>query len=180
MNAAEQAQLINLLDREAIRQCLYTYSRGIDRCDESALRASYWPDATDRHGAYSGSAAGFIEVALKTLKAAPRMVHMIGNVAIVLKGSAAAVESYFQAFQHDRDSASKLRKTFLCGRYVDRFEKRGNEWRVAQRTVVYDWIEESPGMEGDDVTRFGVRNPNGKQKPDDSWYSLLAQSPFSD
>jgi len=179
MNAAERTKLNELLDRESIRQCLYTYCRGIDRCDGAALRASYWPDATDQHGAYRGSAEGFIDVALKVLKDSPRMIHMIGNVAIVLKGSAAAVESYFQAFQHDLDPAGMLRKTFLCGRYVDRFEKRGDEWRVAQRTVVYDWIEESPGLEGDDSTRFGVRTPNGKQEPGDPWYSLLESPPFS-
>uniref|UniRef100_UPI001952E840 nuclear transport factor 2 family protein n=1 Tax=Stenotrophomonas maltophilia TaxID=40324 RepID=UPI001952E840 len=49
-----------LLDKDAIRECLYRYCRGIDRQDEDALRASYWPDATDRHGPYSGSADGFI------------------------------------------------------------------------------------------------------------------------
>jgi hypothetical protein len=180
MNRAEQFQLAQLLDREAIRECLYSYCRGIDRRDEVALRSAYWPDATDRHGAFSGSAGGFIEAALETLKDAPRMIHMVGNISIVLKGDAAAVESYFQAFQHDHDPAGKLRKTFLCGRYVDRFEKRTGEWRVAQRTVVYDWIEEAPGLEGDDASRFGVRNPNGKHKPEDRWYDLLAQSPFSD
>jgi hypothetical protein len=114
------------------------------------------------------------------LETAPRMIHLIGNVTIVLKGSAAAVESYFQGFQQDRSPAGNLRNTFLVGRYVDRFEKRGDEWRVAQRTVVYDWIEQSPGEEGDDATRFRVRNPNGKQKPDDPWYALLAQPPFAE
>lgn len=180
MNTSERDQLGQLLDREAIRECLYSYCRGIDRCDEAALRSAYWPDATDRHGAYTGTAIGFIDAALKTLKDAPRMVHMIGNISITLKDKAAAVESYFQAFQHDRDPAGKLRATFLCGRYVDRFEKRGDEWRIAARTVVFDWIRETPGLEGDDASNFGVRNPNGQRKPADPWYALTAQAPFSD
>ena len=29
----------------------------------------------------------------------------------------------------------------VAGRYVDRFEKRGSEWRIAQRTGLYDWRE---------------------------------------
>jgi hypothetical protein len=179
MSPDHETKLAELLDREAIRECLYGYSRGIDRRDEAALRAAYWPDATDRHGAYSGSATGFLEYALKALAAGPRMIHLVGNVSIVLRGSAAAVESYFLALQQDRDPAGQPRKALLAGRYVDRFEKRGGEWRVAQRTVVYDWVEESPGQEGDEATRFGKRLPNGKQKPDDPWYALLAQPPFA-
>jgi len=179
VTAIEPARLQELLDREAIRECLYRYCRGIDRRDEAALRGSYWPDATDRHGAYSGPAGGFIERVLKMLETAPRLIHMIGNITIVLKGNAAAVESYFQGFKQERDPAGHLLNTFLVGRYVDRFEKRGDEWRVAQRTVVYDWIDRSPGEEGDDATRFRERSPNGKHRPDDPWYALLAQPPFA-
>ena len=172
-------QLQQLWDREAIRECLYTYCRGIDRCDETALRSAYWPDANDSHGAWKGSANSFIDSALKVLKSAQRGVHMIGNVSIVLRGELAAVESCFQAFQQDRDQSGQLRTTFLCGRYVDKFEKRGDAWRIADRTVVYDWIRTSPGQEGDDESNFGVRNPNGHRYPDDPWYLLLRQAPFA-
>ncbi|BEP46256.1 hypothetical protein GmRootV15_68450 (plasmid) [Variovorax sp. V15] len=63
-----QASLEALLDREAIRDCLYRYCRGIDRCDEAALRSAYWEDATDCHGAWKGSAEGFIAQALDKLR----------------------------------------------------------------------------------------------------------------
>ena len=160
-------------DAEAIRQCLYRYCRGIDRCDEAALRSAYWPDATDRHGPYAGSASGFIDWALPRRRGGARMVHLIGNVAIELHGAWAAVESYFQAFQIDRDAQSRPRETFLCGRYVDRFEQRsGGEWRIAARTVVYDWLHERAGPDGDEAARFGVRSPAGAPCPDDAWYAL--------
>ena len=49
------AQLVaELADREAIRDCLYRYCRGVDRCDEQMLRSAYWEDAYDDH---SGRAA---------------------------------------------------------------------------------------------------------------------------
>ena len=179
MTPSNEALLQNLLDREAIREAMYAYCRGIDRCDEAALRSAYWPDATDRHGAYNGSAIGFIDYAVKARTNGPRMIHLVTNISIVLKGNQAAVESYFQAFQHDNDPQGKLRETFMCGRYADRFEKRGGEWRIAARTVIYDWIKEAPGPEGDEATRFGARSPNGMQKPDDAWYALLAQPPFA-
>lgn len=172
-------QVKQLWDREAIRECLYAYCRGIDRCDPAALQSAYWPDAKDQHGAWKGTATGFVDYALKVLKDSPRGVHMIGNISIVLKGNFAAVESYFQAFQQDRDASGQSRTTFLCGRYVDKFEKRGDEWRISNRTVVYDWIRTGPGQEGDDETNFGVRNPNGRHSPDDPWYALLAQEPFA-
>lgn len=162
-----------LLDREAIRECLYRYCRGIDRADEQALRSSYWPDATDSHGAYRGSASGFIDQALPRLRDA-RMVHLIGNVMIALHGDTAAVESCFVAFQQDRDRDKAPRETLLCGRYVDRFERRGDEWRVAARTVVYDWIRHSPLPAALDAAAFGPRQPTGGKAPDDPIYVLLA------
>lgn len=164
-----------LLDREAIRDCLYRYCRGIDRVDEAALRSAYWEDATDCHGAWNGSAEGFIAQALARLRQGGRRVHQITNVLIDLHGDVAAVESNFFALQATADQPE--RETFLCGRYVDRFERRGSAWRVAARTVVYDWIEERdrPELTQDTVVLFGARQPVGAAAPDDTLYALLQQ-----
>jgi hypothetical protein len=169
----EAASLQALLDREAIRDCLYRYCRGIDRCDEAALRSAYWEDATDCHGAWNGSAGGFIDQALAKLRQGGRRVHQITNVLIELHGDAAAVESSFFALQ--TMAAQPAQQTFLCGRYVDRFERRAGQWRVAARTVVYDWIEERarPELARDDPALFGPRQPNGLAAPDDMVYRLL-------
>jgi hypothetical protein len=171
MNAALQG----LLDREAIRECLYRYCRGIDRADEDALRAAYWEDATDCHGAWNGDAAGFIDQALRKLREGGRRVHQVNNIAIELRGDVAAVESAFLALQ--ASASSPRRETFLCGRYVDRFERRRGEWRIAARTVVYDWIEERdrPELAQDDPTLFGSRQPNGSAAPSDPIYRLLGE-----
>jgi len=179
MTNSTETLLQTLMDREAIREAMYSYCRGIDRGDEAALRSAYWPDATDQHGAYNGSANGFIDYAVKARTNGPRMIHYVSNISIILQGSQAAVESYFQAFQCDMDSKGNPRETFLCGRYIDRFEKRGDEWRVAARTVVYDWMKEAPGPDAPEEERFGARTPNGKMKPDDAWYTLIREAPFS-
>lgn len=180
MSPTLESQLQALLDREAIREVMYAYCRGIDRGDEAALRSAYWEDGSDRHGAYNGSASGFIEKALQSRRSGLRMIHQVSNISIVLEGAQAAVESYFQAFQYDTDPATgRLRETFLCGRYADRFEKRAGEWRVAARTVIYDWMKEAPAPEGDEATRFGVRAPQGQMKPADAWYQLLRETPFA-
>ena len=164
-----------MADREAIRDCLCRYSRGVDRCDEDMLRSVYWEDATDCHGAWNGSATGFIEQALRKLREGGRRVHQISNILIELHGDTAAVESAFLALQ--AGAAMPERETFLCGRYVDRFERRTGQWRIAARTVVYDWIEERqrPEFAQDDAQLFGPRQPTGRAAPDDTIYRLLAE-----
>jgi len=171
MNADHPLQ--QLLDREAIRDCLARYCRGIDRADEAALRSAYWEDATDCHGAYEGSASGFIGQALEKLRRGGRRVHQVTQVAIDLQDNVAAVESCFFALQAAADAPT--RATFLCGRYLDRFERRAGEWRIAARTVVYDWIEERerPELAQDDATLFGKRQPTGQPAPHDRVYALL-------
>jgi hypothetical protein len=173
MSTAAPRTLQELLDREAIRDCLYRYCRGIDRLDEEALRSAYWPDATDRHGAYQGPAAGFIERALRNLQTAGRMVHQLGNILIEVKGDAAAAESYFLAFQEEATDAG-ARETLLCGRYVDRLERRDGDWRIAARTVTYDWVRSTPLERRLAPEAFGVRQPTGGRRPDDPIYELLA------
>jgi hypothetical protein len=34
------------------------------------------------------------------------------------------------------------RDTIIGGRYLDRIEKRGGEWRIAKRTMLYDWFQD--------------------------------------
>ncbi|MDE2394019.1 MAG: nuclear transport factor 2 family protein [Burkholderiales bacterium] len=172
----ENASLQSLLDRESIRECIFRYCRGIDRADEAALRASYWPDATDHHGAFRGSASDFIAAALPRLLESGRMIHHVGNLSIELRDRQAAVETYFLAWQRDRRGDAAEQETFLAGRYVDRFEKRGNEWRVAARIVVYDWVQPlGAAPAATEIERFGPRQPIGARKPDDPWYALLAE-----
>lgn len=176
----DQAKLSELLDREAIRDCLYRYCRGIDRADEAALRSAYWPDATDRHGVYSGPAEGFIQFALEAFNTQPRNIHQISNILIEFRGPGdARVESYFNALQRGPGKDGVVRQFLLAGRYCDAFEKRGAEWRVAHRTVVYDWVEEQTPPPGADEARFGPRKPAGAPHPDDPVYALLSAATFS-
>lgn len=171
----KDATLQELVDREAIRDCLYRYCRGIDRADVAMLRSSYWPDAHDRHGAYVGPAEGFIRMAQDVFKSGPRNIHQVSNILIEFGSSTeAVVESYFTARQRGPDREGIVRQVLLCGRYCDRFEKRGEEWRVADRTVVYDWVEEQTPPEKPETERFGLRQPIGGAFPDDPVYALLA------
>jgi hypothetical protein len=169
-----EKKLTELLDREAIRDCMYRYCRGIDRADEAALRRADWPDATDRHGRYSGPVEGFFEMVKRGYSAGGRNIHQVSNILIEFKGeTSAAVESYFNALQRSLRKDGSISQVLLAGRYCDLFEKRGGEWRVARRVVVYDWVEEQTAPTESEEVRFGPRQPIGARFPDDPIYELL-------
>jgi hypothetical protein len=136
--------LQRLLDEAAIQRVLVQYCRGVDRGDEALIAGVYWPDATDDHGIYKGSGPGFAPYVVKALNAhALATTHLIANVSIELAGATAFVESYTLARHKVRREGRLVLETF-GGRYVDRFEKRGGEWRIQHRQVVHDWSKIEP------------------------------------
>lgn len=165
-----------LYDREMIRDCLFRYCRGIDRADEAALRSAYWPDGTDTHGPYQGSASGFVDWAMKMLPSIERGIHQIHNILIDLRGAEAFVETYFTALQRQPGADGARADVHMAGRYLDRFEKRDDEWRVADRTVLFDWVSETPAPSRTEAERFGRRQPIGGRWPDDPVYAFLRAS----
>ncbi|MFV0475203.1 MAG: nuclear transport factor 2 family protein [Pikeienuella sp.] len=169
----DEAKLRELLDREAIRDCIHRYCRGIDRADEAALVSAYWPDAHDSHGAFTGSAAEFFTWVRAAWATGPRNIHNVGNTLIEFRApDRAAVETYFLALQRGAGPDGITRQVLLAGRYCDLFEKRGEEWRVKDRTVVYDWVDHQAPPEGGEADRFGPRRPIGAAFPDDPVYAI--------
>lgn len=174
------AALKRLIAKDAIRDCLYRYCRGIDRADEALLRSTYWPDGTDHHGPYQGSAMGFVDWAMKTLPYIERGIHQVHNILIEFKDAdktggkenGAAVETYFSAFQRQLGAERQMQQWDMKGRYLDWFVERDGEWRVLNRTVVFDWVEEMPLPPGTEQDRFGPRTPIGALYPDDLVYSI--------
>lgn len=165
-------KLDELLASEAIRDCLFRYCRGIDRIDEAALTSAYWPDGTDNHGPYQGSAQGFIQWAMKVLPHVERGIHQIHNILIEFREDGAAVESYFSAFQRQPDAEGKMQQLDMKGRYLDWFVKRGDEWRILNRVVVFDWVENMPVPKETEAERFGQKTPIGGRFPDDPVYKF--------
>lgn len=171
--ASNNDAIAALLDREAIRECIHRYCRGIDRADEAALRSSYWPDAYDNHGPYSGPVEGFFDWVKAAWRNKPRNIHQVSNILIEFRsGSLAVVESYFNALQRGPGKDGIVRQFLLAGRYCDEFQKRNGEWRVARRTVIYDWVESQEVPADSEAKRFGPRLPIGASYPDDAIYKL--------
>ena len=161
-----------LADREAIRDCLYRYSRGIDRCDMELLRSAYWPDAIDDHTGFRGTRDEFVAWAHPKLQSMEQNVHMIGNILIQLDGASAAVESYLWSVSVI--PGERRQATFVCGRYLDRFERRADEWRIANRLVVHDWFMDGVAPGDWAIGPFGTTGlERGVLMPDDKSYAWL-------
>jgi len=176
-----QEKIAELLDREAIRDCIYRYCRGVDRADQVALRGAYWPDATDKHGPYSGSVEGFFEWANGIFESGARNVHMVGNILIEFTAiNEAVVETYFLALQRGPGRDAIVGQFLIVGRYCDVFQQRDGEWRVFRRVVVYDWVEEQAVATEPEAIRFGSRLPLGARFPDDPIYDLLGRRQRAD
>lgn len=171
-------------DREAIRDCVYRYCRGIDRLDVDLILSAYWPDATDEHGNFvTGSAQEFVDHAVPIIRSIDLTTHFIGNILIDIDGEQAFVESYIQAF-HRMRRADGTRYDHISGsRFVDRMEKREDEWRIARRVVVRDWFREFSDSADWDKGELGGELGYGRdrpldlgaRKPDDRSYALLRQ-----
>lgn len=129
-------------DKSAITDVLHQYARSVDRKDFDGVTACYFPDAIDNHGGYIGTVDGLVEDMKVRHRTIDSSMHFITNVIIDLDSSAqvAEVESYCLCYlrqQPETGSSSHVLATIKC-RYVDRFEKRNDEWRIADRIVVFD------------------------------------------
>jgi hypothetical protein len=164
----------DLAAREAIRDCLYRYCRGIDRADAEMLRSAYWPDGVDDHVLFNGNAYEFVDWCLPLLAQVEHSQHVIMNALIALDGDTAGVESHYHAYERRRRASGSPYEMFVGGRYLDRFERRGGEWRILHRAVTWDWFRHFKDSADLDRGVFGngpVRM--GGKWPDDPSYGLF-------
>lgn len=56
-------------------------------------------------------------------------------------------DAYFRAYHCIRDEQEAYTDEFVSGRFIDRFECRGGEWRIAERCVALDWFRTEKGRD---------------------------------
>lgn len=144
-----------IADRMQIQDCIYRWCRAVDRLDYEGMRASFHPDAVDRHGAFDGDIDGLVDWIRARHAAIPFSMHAVSNMLIEFAGpDRALVETYVRTTQRypaeARQALDQLAggragsgdgpmDLLTCSRYVDRFERRNGEWKIALRTLVADW-----------------------------------------
>ena len=134
-----------LIDERDIREVLTRYCRATDRCDLDLLKSAYWPDATDNHVVFVGNAMDYAEYSTPMLKQYTKAtMHTIANCWIQLDRDVAVAETYVNAWHLMKEPENA--EVVVGGRYLDRFEKRNGEWRIAERNVIIDWEHNGGGM----------------------------------
>jgi ketosteroid isomerase-like protein len=148
MDAATEARLLKLLDRQDIMDVLVRYCRSMDRFDREGLLSCYHPDAIDDHGAFVGTAAEFFEYYKPWhAKYNTGHHHSISNTSMEMDGATAHTETYWLFESMNADGSMSLHG----GRYIDRFEKRDGVWKIAARACITEWhgklgeVEIDPG-----------------------------------
>jgi hypothetical protein len=130
-----------LLERDKIRNCITRLARGEDRRDAELIKASYWPDSTSDYGVFAGTFDEYLAWVIPGSPAIPVTQHILGQSVIDLQGDTASVETHVTSY-HRVKMGNGERDTVIGGRYLDRFERRGGEWRVAHRLMLYDWFQD--------------------------------------
>ncbi|HEX7386334.1 MAG TPA: nuclear transport factor 2 family protein [Castellaniella sp.] len=167
-----------------IKNTLQQYCRGVDRRDFERVREAYHADAEDHHGPYNGNIDGLIGWMVRRHEGVAQSMHFLGNCVIDWRSDRIAlVETYCVTYQRLKaDGASSLsdvgltvgnsgQQTQVRCRYLDRFEKRNGQWKIAHRVVAYDslLLEESPAQ-----SPFAGDMQLSTRNHDDPLYALLA------
>jgi hypothetical protein len=139
--------LDDLLSRQEIADVLVRYARGIDRLDWDLVRDCYHPDAYDDHGGIAGTVDDFIAGGQKYLQRFAATMHFLGNMLIEVdevNGDLARAETYAVAYHRVEDADGGGKDDIFGIRYVDRFERRHDRWRIAHRVVANEWRRVEP------------------------------------
>lgn len=154
-----QAHLQELCDRQLIQDVILTYCRGIDRMERDLVINCFHDDAYDEHGNFEGTVDQFIAWVWPLLEKYSSTMHLVGNHLCEIRGNAAVAETYGVAI-HRSDDPAPHRNLDVGFRYIDRFERRDGEWRIAHRIATTEWAETADAArlwEVPEGMRVGVR-----------------------
>ncbi len=127
-----------LLDKQTCIELITRYSRALDWLDDNALKSVFWPDAEIDFGFFKGRGEQFMIEVMKVEHSLARRWHMTTNPLVRVNGDTAEGESYgLAAGIAIRDG--RATHDIFAGRYLDRFERRNGEWRIARRVYIADW-----------------------------------------
>lgn len=134
-------ELRALVDRDRIRHCVERLARGEDRRDAALISASLWPDLAVDYGMFKGNFEEYLAWVVPGADAITNTQHALGQTYIELDGDKARAETHVLSY-HRIDMGEREGDSMVAGRYLDVFEKRNGEWRIAQRIMLYDWYQD--------------------------------------
>jgi hypothetical protein len=172
-NASDKAvRLERLIDRQDILDCLTRFSRGLDRFDREVFLSAFHPDATIAAGSFVGGPVELYDWASKMHDQGQTATHhSLLNHTCDIDGDVAHTETYYLFAARNRDETNWL----AGGRYLDRFERRHGEWKIALRTNVIEWSGMLPTMPipFSDVPGIELNGVPSRDKTDPSYQRPL-------
>lgn len=134
--AALEAKVQEMMDRQAIFDCIKRNSRGNDRFDVELITSSYHPDGVHELGRKQISGREYGEHANKSHRALfDANLHNVTMHSCEIDGDVAHAESYSLGVFLDKGAETGR---MLAGRYIDRLEKRDGEWRIVLRRATVE------------------------------------------
>jgi ketosteroid isomerase-like protein len=151
-----------LLAKEAIRELVLLYCRGVDRKDIALLRDLYTADATDTHGdTFDGTKDEYLTFLEASFPYMRYGGHHVCNHLISVDGDRGEGEVCGIAYHLIPDRQGGWIEDMMALRYIDHYAREADgKWRFAKRLVTYDlriqrpFIGTPPEMigPGEDVT----------------------------
>lgn len=142
---------LRLEDRAAISDIIAAYAHAIDRRRWAMMERLFHDDARFRFGAIEGDWRGFVEQARAIIDPCLATQHQLGQTLFAFENADTCHTETYMTAMHTIPPGYPVEAAYpdkgctysavVAGRYVDRFERRGGEWRIAQRTGLYDWRE---------------------------------------
>ncbi len=144
-----------LLDRTQILDCISRHARGCDRHDIDLITSAYHVDGVDEHGHDINLGPQYGAWANSTHAQTSQVhTHNITTHSCEIAGDTAHAESYAIVVLIGTDGRTAQ---FITGRYIDRLERRDDEWRIAVRrsTVEGMFIADARVLQSEFFTQKG-------------------------
>jgi len=157
----DERALQALIDKDAIRDLVLSYSRAIDRQDIDLLADLYTEDATDSHGdSFDGSAEDYCKFIAGAFPYMPYSGHHVCNHLISVDGDVGNGEVYALAFHVIPAADGSRQEDFMAVRYIDNYRHcTDGKWRFSKRVVTYDLQIRRP-FDGGGLLGLGANDPS--------------------
>ena len=140
----QETDVQELLDRKACEDVLLRYGRTLDWLDDEGQAQCFWPDAEIDYGFFKGSGEEWLPVVMAAEEGSMRRWHISTGIMVSVRGERASSECYGLSMGAVPGEDGELVTTLFGGRYLDEFEKRDGQWRIARRKYIADWAHSFP------------------------------------
>jgi hypothetical protein len=161
---AERARLADLLQREAVRDTVQRFARGLDRVDLDLLASAFVSLDGERE---------LVESLLSERDSRPVQCHYVTNLRVSLgTGSAQAEASFIAAHCEARGAPRPVH--LLGGRYRFDLVQTGDGWRIATWTSHAEWRATADGRHIEAFHR--ATGDKSRRNRDDASYQPLVRA----